>query len=513
MATHREPEDEPGRFQDAVDLARGTGVNLLGNLGKLTRPVAFVFAGRVFGEEALGLFFLAWSVVDTVSKLAAFGLDVSIVRFVTRRRLQEDPESVYAALGHAFTIGLSASVAVTCLAVLVAPWISEAFFGKPDLAWPLAVLALSMPFLAASYILLGATKALRIMRFDLYVRNIVEPFAFLFGVLLSSLVWQDGRGLALAQALAFLMSAVAAGICFGRHFPFGRCLRGMSVGAFRSPLARLALPVSCYNVLNIFAARVDVLLLGYFLPSARVGIYGTAKEVALVIKKFRQACEPIFLPVVSEQIQGNQRERLRDTLATAAHWTLAVSLPFVGLLAVSGDAVLGLYGPAFAAGALAAVLLASGNLINSVFGFSEFILLMSGRPYLNLVNTIVVVLISGIGGVLLIPGYGILGPPLAILAAFGLVNAVRLVLVRVLVGVHPFRLDMVKPLVALLAAVGTTAVAHPWLPPGRTGTAAEITLFATVYTALVWAVGLGPAEREVLCRVRRRLGRRPSTAE
>ena len=44
-------ETDKSRHQDAIDLARGTGVNLLGNVGKFTRPITYIFAGRVFGQR------------------------------------------------------------------------------------------------------------------------------------------------------------------------------------------------------------------------------------------------------------------------------------------------------------------------------------------------------------------------------------------------------------------------------------------------------------------------------
>ena len=89
------------RQQDTTDLARGTGVNLLGNFGKISVAVAFIFASRVFGMEAVGLYVFAWSTIDVVSKLAIFGLDISIVKYITRSRLEESPGEVYKVLGDA----------------------------------------------------------------------------------------------------------------------------------------------------------------------------------------------------------------------------------------------------------------------------------------------------------------------------------------------------------------------------------------------------------------------------
>jgi hypothetical protein len=143
-----------------------------------------------------------------------------------------------------------------------------------------------------------------------------------------------------------------------------------------------------------------------------------------------------------------------------------------------------------------------------VFGFSEFVLLMAGRPYLNLINTLLILIISAIGGILLIPVMGILGPPLAALVAYLLINTLRLVQVRVLVGVHPLRLGLAKPIVAFVAAIGSAVALQAWTSGGGPlVTTAGVALLFLIYVAAVWALGLGPAEREILSRIRGRFGR------
>ena len=498
--------DRLNRHQDAMDLARGTGVNLLGNLGKISRPISFIFAGRVFGAEALGLFMLAWSVVDLLSKLAIFGLDISIVKFITRRQLEENPEKAYRTLGHALSISLVASLSVTTVVLIISPWIAGTFFHKPDLVRPLRILVFAIPFLTVSTVLMGATKALKIMRFDVYVRNIIEPFGFLIGVTLSSLIWTGGSALPLAQNLSLLAGAVASCFYFRRFFSFRNCLRAISPGAFRSDIARIALPVSLYNLLNLFMSRMDVLLLGYFLPAGRVGIYSIAREVALVVKDFRQACDPIFAPVISEQLHGGEIQRLGETTALVTRWTLAISLPFLGILILSGEYILGIFGPAFVEGTTAAIILAFAHLINSIFGFSELVLLMAGRPYLNLINTVWVVLISGVSGILLIPHYGIVGPPLAAVLAFGTVNLIRLIQVHQVLGIHPFRYVLIKPIFAFGVASVISLLLNLWLSTVisiHDGICAG--LFLGLYILIRWSLKLEPEEQQLLRRLWQRL--------
>ena len=495
------------RHQDAVDLARGTGVNLLGNIGKFTRPLAFVFAGRVLGAEAVGLFVLAWSVVDFLSKLAIFGLDVSIVKFISKRRLEETPGQVHLVMAQAFSISVVTSLTVAIAIVVASPWIAERIFDMPALATPLRVLAIGVPFLATNWIMLGATKALKIMRFDIYVRHIIEPFAFLSGVVLSSIFWPDGKGIALAQAAALIVGALASVVCFSRHYSIRQCIGGMSLSAFRSDLSKISLPVSMYNLLNVFSAHLDVLLLGHFLPAGRVGIYGMAKEVTIAIKKFRQACDPIFAPLVSDQLHGQEIGRLRETLSMAARWTLSLGLPFLGVLLFASETILSLYGTEFVAGAAPAITLAGANLINSVFGYSELILLMAGLPYLNLLNTVGFVVLTGLGGIFLIPIYDILGPPLAMLLAVAAINLVRLFQVKHFVGVHPFHRALAKPLASFACGAMAAFAVGIWLNPHQVVSAG---LFLLVYLLVRLVLKLEPEERKLVQRLLRRL--KPETA-
>jgi O-antigen/teichoic acid export membrane protein len=185
----------------------------------------------------------------------------------------------------------------------------------------------------------------------------------------------------------------------------------------------------------------------------------------------------------------------------AARWTLSLGLPFLGILIFAGDAVLGLYGPEFVVGATAAVTLAGANLINSVFGYAELVLLMAGLPYLNLANTILFVAVNAVGTVVLIPRLDILGPPVAVLVAFAFVNLIRLVQVRRFVGVHPFHGGLLKPLLAF--AVGCAVGWAAGILPGVHDVAAAAA-FVVVFVIARLALGLDPEERQMIRRLLRR---------
>ncbi|HRU24659.1 MAG TPA: hypothetical protein P5569_11995, partial [Candidatus Latescibacteria bacterium] len=49
---------------DAALLARGAIVNLLGNIGRLSRAFSLMLIAWLFGAEALGLYVLAWATTE-----------------------------------------------------------------------------------------------------------------------------------------------------------------------------------------------------------------------------------------------------------------------------------------------------------------------------------------------------------------------------------------------------------------------------------------------------------------
>ena len=129
-----------------------------------------------------------------------------------------------------------------------------------------------------------------------------------------------------------------------------------------------------------------------------------------------------------------------------------------------GDELLGLFGPEFSAGFMTMVILAMSQVVYGAMGSGDTVLIMSGRPYLNLFNTILVVIVNFALNMWLIPNLGILGAALGTLISFALLTLIRLAEVYHLYRIHPLTWRMSKPLVAAVLAFGTAYLAGGYLP-------------------------------------------------
>ena len=87
---------------------------------------------------------------------------------------------------------------------------------------------------------------------------------------------------------------------------------------------------------------------------------------------------------------------------------------------------------------------------------------MSGRPGLSLFDNVLVLVANVALNIWLIPQYGIEGSAVAWAISLALVNVLRVVQVKKVLGMFPFGIGEAKALVAAFAAAGTTLAVQNW---------------------------------------------------
>lgn len=504
-ATTIEPEvslQQSIRRHDATVIARGAMVNFLGTLAKVVKSTTFILLPRLFGTEVFGLYILAWSIIDLVSKVGSFALDRGLLKFVVQYRSDGNEQAVYRILGQSFVIGCTLSAVIAAVLYLTAPLIAHNVFNKPELTTMLHALALAIPFLTVTQIVLGATKSLRIMKFDAYIKSITEPMLLFVAACVFFIIGWRFSGIAYAHVFAVIGGAICAVFIFRRFFSWRQCFNGMRDTRLWSELTRFSLPVMGYELLYILMMRLDALMVGYFLPAMQVGIYVVAIEIALTTKKVRQWFDPIFAPIISELAHQNDTERLAHNFAMVTRWILTINIAFFFSMILIGEDLLALFGSAFTVGIMCLIVLSLSQVLYSSMGSGDILLIMAGHPYLNLFNTGVVVILNFVLNLILIPRYGMLGAAMGTLIAFGVLSIIRVIEVYRVQGIHPFRLALLKPFIASLSAFALGSLVAIWLPEHGLWRAILLALtFLTVYGTLLVCFGLEEEERMIIQRI------------
>jgi O-antigen/teichoic acid export membrane protein len=138
-----------------------------------------------------------------------------------------------------------------------------------------------------------------------------------------------------------------------------------------------------------------------------------------------------------------------------------------------------------------------------------FVIMMTGRTVINLVNNVIVFIMIVVLNSLLIPKFGLLGAAASLAIALGLVNIIRLVEVYLILKIHPYRVAYYKPFLAgALAAAASWALKHFWGPGVGSPLprlAAHSSIIALVYLLALLGFGINEEEKLIWRRVRGKL--------
>lgn len=489
--------------QDASDLARGAGVNYLGFVVRLGARIPFLFlAGLLYGEAVFGEFTFGITVAETAAALALFGLRRSLFKFMSDAVAAG--EDVHGPVAHGIAVAVPAGLVATLVVGLGAGWIAE-LLRLPSAAGTLLLLSAAVPLIVLSDILLVAIRFTRQMRFEVWARSVAEPIVLTAAVPVAYWLGAREAGLAIAYVLSLAAAAGLSAWFFARLYSLRRCLRvRLRADRLRS-LIGFSGPTAAYDMLQLVADKVDILLIAYFSPPSVVGVYGMARQFTTVTKKIRYGFDRILAPVLSQSIAAGDLARARAQLATVARWILSLETLLVLFFAFYADELLGLLGGGFAEGALVVLLLALGDAVNGSVGVAELPIVYL-RPGANVVLGSALLALMVAGNLWLIPPLGAEGAALAVAAAYALVNAGRVAANRWLFDIWTLNAAILKPVVAALPAAAVVLALERLVAPGSVAVVAVgLPLLVVAYLGTLRLLGLEPEDRAQLRRARRKV--------
>jgi O-antigen/teichoic acid export membrane protein len=505
LHTYMDAQETQARQRDTRDIVWGAIVNLTGAAIRSLRLLLLFILGRLYGAEGIGLFLLAYATLDTLNKLVVMGLDQAVLTHVARRHASEDTDGVYKVIGQALLMSLTAGCIVSAGLAFLAPWLGHVFFKKPELGAALRMLAWTLPFWAVSAILLAATRALRVMHYEVITKATVEPSVILTLALGFYILGGGLSSLWVAVLVSAMVGSGTATYMFSRKFSLARLWRGLWISPGRWSLYRFAMQIGLVDLVSELLKRIDTFLIGRYLPVDMLGIYGIAQEWASTIKKIRQAFNPIFVPVIAAAHQKHDRAGMLHQYRSVTRWILILDACMLGAIILAGQTLMHLFGTEFGLGAPVAMMLTLALSIQGVLGVSELFLLID-KPWINLVNAIGALLTSIGLNLWLIPKYGMLGAALAVLSLQVMLNLTQLIEVAVLYHLQPLTRYHANAVMAFLVAVGV--VWELYHTRGGTGGATAlgaVVVFWLLYFALLALMGLAPEERRILTRWQGRL--------
>lgn len=475
---------------DSAALARGGRTNFAGFLLRLGARFPFlVLAARLYGAEELGRFAYATMAVEFVAALAVIGLKRGLANEMARNTAPQ-PHVVADALL------LSGTLAVLGAAVLLAA--PQLLF--PDGATPGLgrLFALVLFAIVASDVTLAALAFRHRIGVAVRARSVIEPWVLTLVATGLAFTPLKPEGLLVAYMASMVTASIASVVPALRTFGWPAGWRPSAGRIGR--MGRRNLPLAGADIAEWATRRLDIFVLGRFAPAEVVGIYYVAQQVATLAGRIRVSFDPILAPMLSVALKAGDRALAAAHVRQVGFWVLAFQLPVVLALGLPAQGVLGLFGPAFAAGGLVLALLLSAELAAAHASLSEMALIYT-RARTNLIISAVGLGAQAALSLLLVPRFGAEGAAGALLLSIlGMAIAKQWLLGRILGAPVTFWRPALLAAGAAAFALGYAARALPELPQMLLTIPGVLLLFG----AIAWRWGFGPDDRLLFAKGRRR---------
>jgi O-antigen/teichoic acid export membrane protein len=455
------------------------------------RGIFTFLVARILGPAALGVFSVAWSTTDIISKIGVLGLDNAITTFIARSEALGNRARSRSLFHLAVVLGIAQSVVTAAVVIVALRFFNGRLHVQPQMLSALALVLCAMPGLALYRISTAISRGMKVMKHDIYSRGMTEPIATTLAFLAALAVGFKASSPEVAAIVGTAASGLVALALASRLFrnvpPQATVV---SPFAEARSLLGYAAPISIYQLINAFIARLDLLMLGYFVGRApdvtlaTVGVYSAVIGTANGLRKVNQAFNPIFAPVVAGMTATGDHKIAAATYARLAEWMLWILLPLVAVMSLAGSTILLLYGPAFWQGGVWLGIVALASAINAFVALGETVIMVQ-RPHLNLLHSLITCTVAAAGLLWLIPRFGVMGAAFGILLPYVVQGVLRYTTLRWVFHWKDSWNDIRPPLIAAGIALVPALVCRMFLG-GIAGQVVSAAAFLAVFGVQWW---------------------------
>jgi O-antigen/teichoic acid export membrane protein len=450
-------ESRPVMQSEISGAAGAAGLVGLGNiLGTVFKYISTFLIQYAFGAGIYGLYTLATSLVNLVSSVFNLGLDDAMVRYVAIYRAKKKATSLQGLTIFCTSLAGIAGLVGALLLLFFTPSLmaldASLHGGKNSFAQVAPVLQMMaplVPLFSMQIVWVGGLRGFKAFKWRVLTGNILQPVALIL-LLLGVIFFFYNLGI-YGVAMALLVST-AFSVVLNLVFLFRQVSR-VATAESKQYEVREWLGFASLNflttIIDTVLDSIDTILLAVFsIPFIQIGQYGAALRYSIFISVPLLSLNNIFAPTIAELHSRGERRKLASMFKVVTKWTISFSLPIFLIVSLFSPYLLGLSGPGFVPAWPLLIAFAIGGLINAGTGAVGYMLLMTGYNKLSFINSLVAVA-TNIGlGIVLTPRYGAMGTAISTGLAICVLNLMRLLQVRLILKMQPYRRDTLKPVCA-----------------------------------------------------------------
>src|SRR2546421_4075769 len=453
---------KPEMPSEVSNVAGAAGLQSLGStIGSVLRYVGNFLIQYGFGPGGYGLYTLSLSLVSLISAVFNLGLDDAAVRFVAIYRSKQQPKSLRGVLIFCTALAGSGGIIAAVLLLFFAPilvtyWINfkqHHVANNDTLNHAIAllrILAPVIPLTTMQVVWFAGLRGFKAFKWRVLSSSILQPSLMILLLGLILLFFQTGDG------IVWVAIASLIGTLFNTALSLYFLFREVSHVATPEPEQYEVHEWLTFASLNFLTTIVDtlldsidtILLAVFGIADVAIGQYGAAIRLGGFIALPLSSINNVFAPTIAELHSQGEMQKLESIFKLTTKWTTTFTLPLFLIIVLFSPYLMLLPGPGFGSGWPLLIAFSVGSMINAGTGAVGYVLLMTGYQRLSFLNSLVAVVVNIGLGILLTPHYGAMGTAISTGLAICALNLMRLLQVRLLLKMHPHRIDVLKPVAA-----------------------------------------------------------------
>ncbi|NGP75920.1 flippase [Balneolaceae bacterium YR4-1] len=409
--------------------------------GMVAGVLVSIAIGRLLGADGLGIISLSNQIVRILTMLVLLGLPTVIIKetsiAVSKKKWAYINDVIFTSL----LINIPFALLVVILSYYVLPIVVSTFF-EESLRVPLLIITIGLLFQVISKIFGPSLNGYgKIWQASLAENTLSIVLVALSILIQHTLDWQIS---VISVAISYTVANFIVSIILSTYWKHVHKTSLDVINNFiPKKLLTVGLPLLFIQSTNVIATTIDSIMIGSFLSTKEVGIYGVAFNIAFASSFFLQVTNSVLAPRVASLFADNDIKEMEQIVQKVTMGLTFIAILGFLIILLGGKYILPIWGNEFLEGYKPLLILSIGQFFNIAAGCVGLILTLCDQEkkwgYITLISAI----LNTILNISFIKLWGIQGASIATATTMIFMNISGVVLVKKNIGILTFPINKI----------------------------------------------------------------------
>jgi len=391
--------------------------------------LVILMLSKNFGAQGVGFYNFTLATISTLSIFCILGLDIAVLRYVGELNNKNSYNQLFTLFINVVQILIPTSLVLGAVLYFSSDFISLNILNDNSYSLILKLIAISIPFLSFQLVGIEFIRGLKKISISELTRSVIRPLIGILVIFSLLRIANDNLIPVYSIITAIICSSIFTFIyIINKLRKIKNPLSNTSIS--KKTLLKTSTPLMFTSVFGSLNTFIPLFLTEIYMSTQMVGVYSLSVRLSLIVSIMIVSIHTAVAPDFSQLFWSRKMDELKRLVNFTARLNLIFSLiPFI-LICLFNEQILNLFSSEFILGKNVLIILSLSQLINSICGPAGLLLNMTGHEKISRNIIFFSFIITLIGGLILIPVYGIEGAAISQFIAILFLRILNVIFVR-----------------------------------------------------------------------------------